>query len=465
MWENQKIVKKFDIVQAWLDNVAYSHSGSKRTEESYSQGLNQFCDFIRLTPKQILEQCESTEYRIFLRRYAQFLRAYISELRKNGYTTNSIKTKVTAVKSFFKYNDLPLGFVPNGRTKVEFHNRDITKEDIVRIMGISRIRDKAFFCIMAQTGIRIDTLCNLKLKHIQPDFKNGVIPCKVEVPQEIAKGKYRSYFTFMGEESVKYLKAYLASRRQNITVESFLFTSYGKDTKLNRKSISVIFKDSIEKLKAKGLIDFEQKAKRKPRTVRLYSLRKFFRKFAHQAGFEFVQFWMGHIVHAGVDEHYRPKDVEFHRKLYAEKAMPYLRLETATPSETELTITELRKQLEERDEVMKKLQPLIEFADVLENEEARYAVSTFFTYLKEARLGMLSDKTSSKKYDRAKFEREMEKESKMFFDWATRYPEAFEQLQLASMSAQKATIRATLEAEKQFFEERARKKELKKRKQ
>ncbi|MDH5795226.1 MAG: hypothetical protein OEZ24_03870 [Candidatus Bathyarchaeota archaeon] len=79
---------------------------------------------------------------------------------------------------------------------------------------------------------------------------------------------------------------------------------------------------------------------------------------------------MGHTVREGVDEHYRPTDVEFHRKLYAEKAMPFLRLETATPTETEKTIEELRAQLKERDKeiaalkgTVTKLQPLVEFVN------------------------------------------------------------------------------------------------------
>ena len=362
-------MRKIDLIQAWLDNVAYSHSNSKRTEESYKRGLTEFCNFIVLTPKQILEQYESSEDRIFRRRHAQFLRAYISELQRDRYASNSIKAKVTAVKSFFKYNDLPLGYVPTGRIRIEFHNREITKEEVVSILEVSRIRDKAFFCIMAQSGLRIGTLCRLRVKNIQPDFKDGVIPCNIYVPEEITKGKYGSHFSFLGEESVKYLKAYLATRR-NVTDESFLFTSYGKDTRLNRKSISTIFKETIEKLKAKGMIEFEQKEKGKPRTVRLYNLRKFFRKFGGQAGADYVNFWMGHKINykaphiPASDEHYFSKeDVEFHRQLYAEKATPYLRLETPTPSETEETISELRnsyqKQLEARDRRIKDLEDAV----------------------------------------------------------------------------------------------------------
>lgn len=53
---------------------------------------------------------------------------------------------------------------------------------------------------------------------------------------------------------------------------------------------------------------------------------------------------MGHIVNAGQDEHYRPTDVEFHRKLYADKAMPFLRLESPTPLDTNKIITTLKEQ-------------------------------------------------------------------------------------------------------------------------
>ena len=342
-------MKKFDVVQAWIDNVAYSHSKSEHTEFEYKYWLEKFCNFIDATPQQILEEYEATNDRQFRRKYAQYVRAFISKQVRSGYAPGSVRIMVSVIKSFFKYNDLLLGHVPVARNTVIFHNRDITKEEVQSILEGARARDKTFFCMMAQTGLRPDTLCNLRLKHIEPEFSKGIIPCKIDVPKEIAKGEYHSYFTFMGEESVKYLKAYL-NKRPGIGPENYLFVSHGTDKRCNPKSMSRIFVRAIQKLKEKGIMDFKQTAKGKPRTVRLYNLRKFFRKYANQAGFEFVQFWMGHTVKEGVDEHYRPKDVEFHRQLYAEKAMPFLRLETATPSETEQTIMELRKQVEELNE-------------------------------------------------------------------------------------------------------------------
>lgn len=368
--------EKYDVVQSWLDTVAYSHSNSSNTEQLYRRALTNFLEFIEQTPQKVLTNYEKMSDREFRRLYAQYLKSWLSSLRRNDYADITVTVMVSAVKSFFKYSDLPLGYVPVGSMRVKFHNRDITKEEIAKIFEVSRPRERAFYCMMAQTGLRPDTLCHLKMKHIEPDFSKGVLPCKVDIPQEIAKGKYRSYFSFMAEESVKHLKAYLATKPK-LQLEDYLFTKQGYPNKMaNPKSMSKHFAGTIEKLKQKGLMDFKQEQKGKPRSVRLYSLRKFFRKYAHQAGFEFVQFWMGHLVSEGQEEHYRPRDIEFHRRLYSEKSMPFLRIATATPSETAKLIEELREQLAERNEELnvlretaEKLQPLLSFINGFESEE------------------------------------------------------------------------------------------------
>jgi len=345
-------MKRFDVVQAWIDNVAYSHSRSASTEDKYKRHIHKFCDFIGKTPQQILEEYESMTDRQFRRKFAQYVRAFIAEQDGNGYAINSIRDSVSALKSFFKYNDLPLGYVPVAKGKITFHNRDISKEEVVDILKTSRPRDRAFFSMMAQGGFRPDTLCSLRVKHVEPTFSKGIVPCKIEIPEEIAKGEFGAYFSFVGEESVKYLNAYLATR-PGLGPEDYLFTNHGSDKPLNKKSIAQIFSRAIEKLKESGKMDFEQKAKGKPRSVRLYNLRKFFRKYAGQAGVEYVNFWMGHKTNykaphiPASDTHYFSRqDVEFQRQLYKERAMPFVRLETATPSETDKIISKQAEEIE-----------------------------------------------------------------------------------------------------------------------
>lgn len=370
-------MQKFNVVEAWLDNVAYSHSKSESTRVQYRRHLNRFCRFIGKTAEQILDEYEGMSDREFRRKYAQYVRALISKDLRDGYAPNTINLHVTSVKSFFLYNDLPLGHISIAKAKVMFHNRDIVKEEIQKILEVSRPRDKGFYCMMAQSGLRPETLCSLKLKHIEPEFSKGIIPCKIEVPEEITKGEFGAYFTFIGEESIKYLKAYL-STRPGIGPEDYLFTSHGKDKQLSPKSISNIFRNAIEKLKEKRIMDFEQKQEGKPRSVRLYTLRKFFRKFGGQAGIEYVNFWMGHKANykashiPASDEHYFSReDVEFHRQLYKEKAMPHLRLETPTATETDKIIAGQAEEIEELKRQVIKIQPLIEFCKFESVEEIK----------------------------------------------------------------------------------------------
>jgi site-specific recombinase XerD len=352
-----------DPVGAWLTLVSYSHSQSKSTEEQYKRVWGRFSHSTGMTAEQILADYENLGETIARKKHAQIIRAWIGQLDKERLTNTSIKVMVGAIKSFYKYNDLPLGLVPQAMGGIVYHNRDITKEEIVQIMSISKIREKAFFVIMAQSGLRPHTMKQLKLKNLE-SFDS--LPCKIEVPQEITKGKFGSHVTFIGSDAIKYLKQYLATRT-NLTPNSLLFCSHTDSTKMvNVKDVSRAFRMAARKLEESGAMNFEIR-KGKPSELRLYILRKFFRKYANQMGFEHVNYMMGHTTR-GSDSSYTPKDSEWYRDLYKEKAMPFLRLETATPTETEKTIAELKKQLEGRDKeleemkrMMVKLQPLVDF--------------------------------------------------------------------------------------------------------
>ena len=344
-------MRSFDPVQIWLDNVAYSHSKSEDTERNYRSAMRDFCAFLECTPQEIIDDYQRLTDRLFRKKYSRLLKIYISMLTRQDYAVCTVKYKVTPIKSFFKYNDLPLGYIPMARRKVTYHNRDITKREILAVINISNVRDRAFYTVMAQSGQRPYTLCLLKIKHIEPDFTKGIVPCCVRVPEELAKGEFGAYFSFMGEESVRRLKEYYRQRGQ-VGPEDYIFSKSGLDTQLNRKSVSWLFATSLDKLKVAGTIKFEQKKPGKQRELRLYNLRKWFRKNAGNAGVEYVNFWMGHKadykaphIPASDTHYFSREDVEFQRKLYRDNAMPYLRLESETPGEMEKTIIELRTRL------------------------------------------------------------------------------------------------------------------------
>ena len=358
MWKSLTL-QEISLIDSWINTVSISHSNSIGTSQSYKLSLRRFCDFIEKTPDEIGKDYDNSNDRDFKRTYAKYVKSWIAFQMRNGMSPNSINTRVGAVKSFFKYNDFPLGFVPAIKLRVLYHNRDISHKEIKLILNSSRPRERAFYSIMAQSGLRPNTICNLKYENIKDDFESGTIPCRIDIPQEIAKGKYHSYFTFIGKEAVNFLKSYLVVRPQ-IKDDDFIFLKDGTKQQTSPKSISVLFGRTVKKLNEKKKMNLKQKKETKPHDIRLYNLRKFFRKYANQAGFEFVQFWMGHTVNAGQDDHYRPTDVEFHRKLYEEKAMPHLRLETSTPTETDKAIISLEQENRELKEKLGNLESLME---------------------------------------------------------------------------------------------------------
>jgi len=371
---------QIDAVENWLNSVALSHSGAEATTNLYKRGIAYFLEFLGADVDEISREYHDLPERDFKHKYGQLLQAWAVKMRKQGLSPGSVGSYMIAVKSFFKYNDYPLSFMPVIKRKVTFHNRDIAKEEIVHILSVSSPRERAFYAVMAQSGLRPNTLCALRMKHLEPDYSENRVPLKISVPEELTKGEYHGYFSFIAEDAARLLRDYLKTR-PNLDRESYVFTNQGSDLPMIRNTISSLFRKTVRMLRDKHLMEYEQKQTHRPAEIRLYSLRKWFRKQAIQAGFENVEFWMGHSG-PGVDSAYRPKDEEFYRKIYAEKAAPFLRLESAAPNETEKLIanmqaqhekelndlkawyearmTALEKEYQNRDNIIKKLAEKIE---------------------------------------------------------------------------------------------------------
>jgi len=141
---------EFDLVKTWLNNVAISHSNSNRTRVAYINNFQRFCNFIGKTPEQIMIEYDGSTDRGFKREYARYIKGFMSAELEKGMAQNTINTRLAAVKSFFKYNDLPLGYIPAPKMRVTYHNRDITHEEAKLILNASRPRERAFYAILAR---------------------------------------------------------------------------------------------------------------------------------------------------------------------------------------------------------------------------------------------------------------------------------------------------------------------------
>jgi hypothetical protein len=241
-------------------------------------------------------------------------------------------------------------------------NRDITKDEINRITEECPPREKAFFTVMRQSGLPPHTIKQLKIKNLERILNpNTPIPCKINVPHEKS-------LTFIGEEAIKYLKQYLATRT-NLTPESLLFTIQNNPNKeINTKDVSRTFRLAAQELEKAKKITYEVR-RGKPSELRLYSLIKFYRKSA--------KYYLTEL-----DNSSTPKDDEFYRKLYEEKAMPYLEIETPTRRE----IYQLKRQIEELETLIRvKILPVTSLFHELTNTKPEEQIK-FEQRLKEKEL-------------------------------------------------------------------------------
>ncbi len=330
-----------DPVEIWLSKMEKRHSRNQNTTRLYQATLEKFCSFVNMTPDQIVEEWKKAKYDLktreqYIDEMLEKIEFYENYLGKQDLCKNSISTYLAGIASFFKYMRIPAK-IELFRAHPKYHNRDITKEEFKRILNNVNPRDRAFFLMMAQSGLRPVTLMQLTFEQIREDFEADKIPCCIKVSRIKTKGEYVDHFTFIGEDAVEALKAYFAERgvpKDNERIFKGVKTP---------NAFSMRFGYAVRSLELIRPENMRQEGK--PQPLRLYCLRKYFRKFAGSAGQDYVNFWMGHTL--GVDDHYFSRDVEHHRKIYGEKAMPNLRIFEPSALETEQTIRRLEKKVDE----------------------------------------------------------------------------------------------------------------------
>lgn len=251
--------------------------------------------------------------------------------------------------------------MPASKRRGVFSNRDVEKSEIQAVIGVTEARERAFFAFMTQSGLRPEMICKLQFEDLEPLDK---IPCKVTVNIDKTKGEYCGYFSFIGGDTIKYLREYLATRKKT-GPKDYVFMNTRETIPYDRTYPSRYFKNAAQKLRKAGSLEYKTKVEGKPSEVRLYTLRKYFRRMSQSAGSDFSNFWMGHSLAQSSDRHYFPgkgegspskQVIEEHRKIYSEKALPFLRLESSTPTETEQTIEKQAEEIKQLKESLALIQ-------------------------------------------------------------------------------------------------------------
>jgi len=333
------IFRKKKMEKLELENLGYAtvekwltfRASTVKSKQSIVSRFKYFLNITKLNPDSLLEEWKSVKYdpiakQRFVDKISEIIENYYEHVLKSNFAELTKHSLIVAVRSFFKFYKIPLEInSPVMRARVTFHNRFITKQEIRRILDVSPPREKAFFLMMVETGLRPDTLVKLQYKHIKEEYEKGIIPMKIELPSQLLKDRVGDRFTFLGEDGYKALKTYL-DMVGKLDDEDYIFQPE-KRTKVKKPLPQTTFSNYFRKVALKlGIV--EKHVKGKPYPVRLYCLRKYFRNNCRLDP-AIREFFMGHSL--GTDEHYISRDVEQYRKLYAENYQTLRIYEPTTP--------------------------------------------------------------------------------------------------------------------------------------
>ena len=305
-----------DPFELWLNQICESEG----TYEEHMCVMSVFEEWIRsnygLDAREIPASWREAKYQGIVPRERildqlnDVLKDYFAHL-KGGYAPLTVNHMMATAVSYLHCFDIPVKPLSLRYAWVKYHNRDITKEEIRLILDHSDVRNRAIYLLLYESGMRPITLVKLRYRHIKDEFLAHKIPMKIDLPAEILKCRVRTRWTFIGQDGYEALKRYLVTRLP-LKEEDYVFVrEKPKGGKVGSGAVSQAFSAVVKKLE---LAEPRGPNGRKPKEIRLYCLKKAFKKF-HQADEDYKKFWMGRTE---TSTHYVSEDPEHHRRLYAE---------------------------------------------------------------------------------------------------------------------------------------------------
>ena len=195
---NREILKQYETVRTWINKKC----GSLETAKYYIPNLMKFCKLHKTNPNEIVREWKKVRYdwkerERFLDEWSEKIENYYASMDLAPLTKLG---KTSSIISFFRSYKIPIEVQTNRHTYVKYHNRDIHKDELKRILDHSDLRERTFFLVMAESGLRPSTLVQLKYRDIREDFESGTVPMKINVPAEIVKDFHEGLYKELQEK-------------------------------------------------------------------------------------------------------------------------------------------------------------------------------------------------------------------------------------------------------------------------
>jgi len=377
----------------WTNKLA---NKAPSTRERYIGFFEQFRDFAKMTPEELINQKllnSKAEDPREKKAVECLLTAWMIELRNKKYSPATQQIAFAAVKSFFASNEFPLNISKNEIPKsdreredyqVRAGSRAITREMIRQILESKdlvrnktrcqvSLQTKALIMLLKDTGLRVSDVRNLNYgvvaEGLEKNYEFIPLILKTQKAGIVA-------YTFMGSESINAYKAYLKERKdgsrhlepETITSTSPLFRTHeGKAVKrMTRSGLSNLILSTC------------QRTLKDEKKLSAHSFRKFLQTTLESRGVHanWIDKILGHELRGSTGAYSKPEDfAEKDRNVLFESyknAYPMLRI-FPERVETETRVSNLETELANRNKEIAELKSIgHQKASELESLGARF---------------------------------------------------------------------------------------------
>jgi site-specific recombinase XerD len=305
-------------------------SGSLQSFYAYTDTISRFSAWLGNSPDQILSDVKTKDSLPIPSRvqtHVRLVEDHLAMLQDRGLTPGRIHTCAKHIKTFYRINDIEIKLPYALPRRVTYKDRAPKPEELHHMLDVADLREKVILTMLALGGFREGTLVRLRYRHVRDDLERRTVPLHIHVESEITKGKYHDYDTFLDEEAVEYLRAYLETRCRGNLHPEIPPEEISDDSPLIRDEMYDVARSIGEKQVRKLIHSLYFKAGLlKPSNGRRYSLcvhslRKFFKTQLMALGVQsdYVEYMMGHTITAYHD--IQSKGVEFLRSLYGNSGL------------------------------------------------------------------------------------------------------------------------------------------------
>ena len=371
-------IKADETVIEWLDSI----NAQPSTRRNFMPAMVLYTEFLNMTPEELLDEAEQEmSLPIRKRKLKKHVIAFRVYLQGMGVSENTIRSRLTAVKSFYSANEITIPKIKFEKPKTIKTNDQIpTKEDLQDCLSICDPLEKAVMLAGISSGMAANEIRNVTLKQ----FKEGYDPDTEITTISMRRQKTGvDFVTFFSPEASRAIWEYLAYRDRTVKTEGVRRKAQREKQRTTEDSYLFILKivsdtyleNHDEKIRQIGAATLEymyrqisEKARKNTANgynfIRSHTMRKYFNSCLLNAGCDsfHVEYWMGHQLSETQAAYFRA-NIQQQKELYM-KYVPYLVIQKeldVSSSQEYLQAIERAKKAEaeavrvsvERDEIQK----------------------------------------------------------------------------------------------------------------